>query len=136
MKQIFNSLPWLECIQIHHEYPPPPVELQQLQPYLPDDPLHGKPIPNFIYMFYFSETRKWKLRRQHIYITMWPVIVHRPKWFTVSSTNRLQSSTLDTSAPMMVTSGEPRERALSATATRLSFLMSTRDRIAPRLAYS
>jgi len=43
---------------------------------------------------------------------------------------------LDTSAPMMATSGEPRDRALSPTASSFSFLMSTRESFAPRLAYS
>lgn len=62
--------------------------------------------------------------------------IHRPKCFIVSSINRLLSSTLETSAPMIVTSGEPRDFAISATATRFSFRMSTRDNLAPLLAYS
>ena len=62
--------------------------------------------------------------------------LHRPKWFTTSSTNRLHSSTLETSARTTITSGDPSSRALSATTRRRSSRLAIRAKRAPFLAYS
>jgi hypothetical protein len=62
--------------------------------------------------------------------------LHLPKWFIASLTNRSQSSTIEMSVAMTITSGDPSSRALSATARRRSSLLAERAKQAPLLAYS
>jgi len=54
----------------------------------------------------------------------------------VESTNRLQSWELETSAGMMMTSGDPNNLAMLATSLSLFSLLATSARRAPLLPYS
>jgi len=62
--------------------------------------------------------------------------LHRPKWLIVESTNRWQSWGLETSAGMVITSGDPSNLALPATSLIRFSLLATSARRAPLLAYS